>query len=230
MKRYVFSIIFLLSIISVSANYLPTNDIILGIRGTECLSNGSLILNITHNGRSMPFSDINLTIESDTMQPQPVLGNWFIGEDPVTNYDFPDNEFTGNDFTGIATFRFVTSNNIYTTGTYTLTVNWPGTIYYNHIKYAIRCPGKACSSNDECVSQQTCSNKICQWLVCGEGQIATGHTCINQCNDNNKCTKDYFIDGKCVYTKINNCNKETGNTITKNIFARFWDWLKSRYE
>ncbi len=237
MKKIVFSLMFLISIVSASASYFPQPGIIFEFKGAECFSNGSILLNLTHEGNTVAFSRINLTAESEELSPQPLFGEWLIGGYPAVNYDYPAGNYTGNNFFGKTRFKFKTTNNIFTKGEYIVTLSWPSnSLYQDKIKFAVECPGIICNSDDDCINQQQCLNQTCEWVKCAPDQFATGHTCLPRCNDYDFCTKDYFIDGRCVYEKIENCIVQNKTAVqqkeqeTDNIFIRFWKWLKSRYE
>lgn len=243
MKSSVWGIILLIAMISVSAEY-PSPDTLFQFNKAACLDTGSALINLTHEGMTIAFSDLNFTIEGEDLSPQPLNGEWFIANYPVSNYEFPDDKFTGPDFVSSARFTYITTSPKLAEGKYIVTLSWPSnTIYYDNIKFAINCPGFKCKTNDDCLSQQVCENLKCKWLKCSESAYATGHNCLPKCDDNNKCTNDYQIEGKCVYIKIDGCcNKNEDcekpkecignkcNEKSMNMFARFWNWLKSKYK
>ena len=229
MKGAVWCLVFLVTLISASASYFPQPGIIFGFKGAEC-TNGTLLFNLTHEGNSLAFSAVNFTIESNALTPQRLTGDWYIGGYPSANYDFPADNYTGNDFFGKSRIGFKSINKFYTKGNYTITLTWPSnSLYYDRIKFAVNCPGVKCTNNDQCISQQQCTNQTCEWVRCSQDKFATGHTCLPKCNDYNECTNDYYVNGQCVYVKIDNCPKEAFGKET-NIFALIWNWLKGRYK
>lgn len=232
MKRLVWALIFLISLISVSASYFPAPGISLEYKEGKCYNNGSILLNITHSGENVAFGDIKLIVEGNHLSPQELVGQWYIGDFPTTNYEYPFTNYTGTDFQSPKRFNFRTTNNIFTEGRYVINMTWPSrSPYDNHFQFAIECPGKVCNNDNNCVSQQSCVNNKCEWLDCGLYKYASGHACLDRCNDNNECTQDYFIDNQCVHVKIDKCVtvEEKVQTENQNIFERFWNWLKSRY-
>lgn len=230
MKGAVWGLIFLVTLISVSATYFPQPGVIFGFKGAEC-KNGTLSFNLTHEGNSVGFSSVNFTVESDDLGPQALQGTWYIDSDPVTNYEFPANNYTGDDFFGKSFYKFRSNSNFYAQGKYVVTLAWPSnSLYYDHIQFAAVCPGIKCQNNDQCISQQQCTNQTCQWVKCSQDKFATGHNCLPKCNDYNDCTNDYYVNGKCAYVKINNCVVKNPTIAgTKNIFVLIWEWLTSRY-
>jgi hypothetical protein len=244
MKRLIWGLVFFITLISVNASYFPQPGVIFEFKGALCDSTGMIALNLSHEGNSVRFEDVKITAESNITKSLPLTGGWFIGGDPVYNYDFPENLTTGNNFFGKQRFKFRTTNNIFTKGRYVVTLSWPSnSVYQDEIMFAIECPGIECKSNDGCVSQQTCTNNICEWVKCDEDKFAVGHTCLPKCNDYDACTQDYYIDEKCIYTEIKNCCKsnqeckksykcEGNNCVVRgnSLFGKIFYWLKSRYE
>ena len=228
MKGAVWALVFLVILVSASAAFFPQPGVIFEFKGAEC-NNGTLFFNLTHEGNSIPFSSINFLLEGETLT-QNLEGSWYIGGYPSSNYEFPADDYTGNDFFGKSRIRFKSTNSFYTKDKYTITMIWPSnSLYYDRIKFAVQCPAIQCANNDKCISQQACTNQTCEWIKCPEDKFATGHTCLPKCNDYDKCTNDYYVDGKCVYTNIVGCTKEEVVKET-NIFAIIWNWLKSRYK
>jgi hypothetical protein len=233
MKSIVWGLVFLIAVVSASASYLPQPGIIFEYKGANCFANGSITINLTHEGNNIPFKKINLTVESDQLPPQPLYGRWYIGEVLTSYYEPPADNYTGDNYVNKKRFKYKTTTDMYTKGDYTITLSWPSnTIYYDKIKFGVSCPGKPCQTNDQCILQQACVNSTCEWVQCKESDFAMGHTCLPKCNDYDPCTNDYFTNEQCVYVKINDCkvDKETGKVVTPtNIFARFWNWLKNKY-
>ena len=237
MKLRALSIIILLAMISVSASYLPEPGVIFQIKKTNCTDNGTIILDITHEGGIVKYSDIVINA-SNADAKAPLIGEWFYPD----NYKIPEN-YTDSDVRYKSSIRFRTTNNVFTKGKYIITLSWPSnTIYYDKTMAAVECPGISCKVNDDCVSQQECKNNLCEWISCPESQIAMGHICTSKCEDYNSCTTDYYTDEGCTYIKIQGCcNKDADCTKEKvclsqkcfikgkNIFEKFWNWLKSRY-
>ena len=233
MKGFAWGLAVLFALTLVSATYLPQPGIIFEYKGATCFSDGSMVLNLTHEGNNIAFKKINLTVEGEKLAPQKLLGNWFIGVFPATNYEHPADNYTGSNYLGKQRFKYKTLPNMYTEGEYIITLSWPSnTIYYDKIKFAVNCPGIPCTSNDQCILQQACTNQTCEWIQCEESDFAMGHTCLPKCNDYDPCTNDYFANEQCVFVKIGNCAVDAKGKIVAeptNIFARFWNWLKSKY-
>ncbi len=237
MKRVMFGLIlFLFMLISVNAanpTYMPLPGVVFELKSVECFSNGSIDINLTHEGASVAFKDINLTAESEDLNNLPMIGEWMYGGYPITNYGTPTENYTGSDFFGKRIFKFETTHNIYTKGKYTITLVWPSnSAFYDRIKFAVECPGISCTDNDRCISQQSCSNSTCAWIKCDESSFASGHVCLPRCNDYDSCTNDYFIDGQCVYIKTEGCNPSEVNKEVKfqSTLSKIIEWLKSLYK
>ncbi|MEK6887066.1 MAG: hypothetical protein AABW88_04485 [Nanoarchaeota archaeon] len=237
MKRGVLGLMILLMMVSVSASYFPEPGVIFQIKKTNCTENGTIILDITHEGGLVKFSDIKINTSNSEFKTQ-LIGEW-VSKD---NYKLAEN-YTDNDLLSKSWLRFRTTNNVFTKGKYIITLSWPSnTIYYDKTMAAVECPGIICKTNNDCVNQQSCVNNVCEWIACPPSQFATGHTCIPKCEDYNSCTSDYYTEGSCTYIKKQGCcNKDidcekenkclTQKCVIKgeNIFERFWNWLKSKY-
>lgn len=233
MKGVVLVLAVMLAIVSVSASYFPSPDAIFEWKKSNCSENGTITFEVAHEGVTIKFTDIELTIENENGLSVPMVGSWYQRKWLAENY-------TGSDFSGSTRFVFESIPGIYTTGKYKVRLGWPSTTeYYNNIQFAVECPGIPCSTNNDCNLQQECSNKVCSWLKCGESDYAMGHKCLPKCNDYDSCTTDYLINNKCEFIKKEGCcNKdedcsakqvcEDGNCEEKtelNIFQRFWNWL-----
>jgi hypothetical protein len=235
MKSIVWGLVLLIAFVSSYAAFFPEPGIVFEFKGAEC-SNGTIWLNVTHEGNNIAYKNINLTVESDALPAQRLLGDWFISGSPAKNYDYPLNISTGNNFFSKMRFRFKTAVPMFTESRYIVTLNWKSnSIYYDRIKFAVNCPAKQCVNDNQCISQQACVNQTCQWLDCDQDKFAMGHSCLPKCNDEDECTNDYFIDGQCVFVKIDDCMTveekiEIEQKQSMNIFVAFWNWLKSRYE
>src|SRR5689334_17149884 len=96
-KGIIFTLAFLLAVVSVSASYLPVSDIIFEYKGVECDTNGTITINVTHEGASLRYGDIKLTAHSDAIAPIDMIGKWYIGSHPASNYEAPLANFTGSD-------------------------------------------------------------------------------------------------------------------------------------
>lgn len=237
MKLGVLGIIVLLMIVSVSASYFPEPGVVFQIKKANCTENGTIILEITHEGGVVKYSDIIINASNDDYT-APLIGEWYYPDD----FKIPKN-YTDSDLLYSGWLRFKTTNNIFTKGKYILTLYWPSnTIYFDRTMAAAECPGIKCKTNDDCVSQQACKNNMCEWISCLPSEFATGHTCLPRCEDYNPCTKNYYTEESCTYVKIKGCcnkNIECENEqeclnnkcLTKgsNIFIKFWNWLKSKY-
>ena len=229
MKGGIWALVFLVTFVSASAAFFPQPGVIFGVKEYVC-NDGVFTFNVTHEGNLVAFKDVRFVMENDALGQQELVGDWFIGGYPSSNYDYPAANYTDNDFFGKSRFTFKSRYNFYTKGRYEITLIWPSnSLYYDRIKFAVQCPGLPCEINDQCISQQQCTNQICEWVKCPEDKFATGHTCLPKCNDYDKCTSDYYIDGKCVYTDIVGCTKEEIVEET-NIFVIIWNWLKSKYK
>lgn len=229
MKRVVWWMLVLALIISVSASYLPQPGAIFTFKGATCYTNGTMLINITHEGTIVAFSSINMTVESDELSKQIMHGEWLVGNYPREDLRYPDNNYTGTDISSKSRFFYKTTTPMFTKGKYIVTLMWPSnTIYYEKIMFAVECPGKPCNSNDNCISEQRCENQTCKWIKCTQDNMAMGHVCQPKCNDYDSCTQDYYINGKCTFIKIDNCPAKTGLKET-NLFKIIWNWLKSRY-
>lgn len=247
MKKLVYFIILLLAATMAYASLMPAADTVFTFKRAACFSNGIMEINVTHEGLSVRLADINMTVENEFLTPRPLIGAWYRGGYPTTNYERPFDNVTGQDFVSKLWLTYRTDD-LYTKGDYIITLSWPSnTIYYDHIKFAVQCPGIICDekTNLPCTGDQKCINKVCEWFKCNDDQIAIGNTCMPRCNDYNVCTKDYYIDGQCIYVKKEGCcnidddcndgfrcdNKQCALNVPQwNIFSRFWYWLKSRYQ
>ena len=245
-KKVVFTFIFLLLATTTYATYFPQPDVFFEFSKGSC-ENGSIIANITHAGRSLKFTEVTITAERDDGPAEPVPGSWYREGYPSSNYKSPADNATGHDFASTTQFQFRSLPKIYTTGVYKIKMEWPSSsLYYDNIEFSITCPGIQCIKNDDCVLQQVCgTQKTCEWLQCGDQEYASGHRCFSRCDDQNSCTKDFYIDNRCIHTQIDGCcssdsecdsgnclNNECVSTIYKtvqkvNIFSRFLNWLKS---
>ena len=237
MKWGVLVIIVLLSVVSANASRFPEPGVIFQIKKANCTENGTIILDITHEGGIVKYSDILINSSNNEFK-APLIGEWLYRD----NYKIAEN-YTDNDLLSKSWLRFRTTNDIFTTGKYIITLSWPSnTIYYDKTMAAVECPGISCGSNDDCVNQQRCYNNICEWISCPPSQFAMGHTCLSKCEDYNSCTKDYYTEGSCTYIKIQECcskNTDCGKEKEcisqkcvikgKNIFEKFWNWLKGKY-
>ena len=237
MKKVLLGLVILLSIISASASYVPEPGVIFQIKKANCTDNGTIILDITHEGGIIKYSDILINATNGNIKTS-LIGEWFYPD----NYKIPKN-YTDNDLFSKGRLRFKTINNIFTKGKYIITLSWPSnTIYYDKTMAAAECPGIICQTNKDCISQQSCLNNVCEWVSCPLSQFASGHTCLDKCEDYNSCTKDYYTEGSCTYIKIQNCCSKDSDCekekicssqkcIIKgsNIFEKIWNWLKSKY-
>ena len=230
-------LVFVVASVAAFADYPAPNSYFV-FKSITCLSDGSIIFNVTHSGESLRIIDLKTEAEGEHLAKQPLLGNWYRegNHDPINEINY-----TGSDFVSPGKFSFSSGIEVYTTGKYIITLSWPSTsIYYNTISFAVDCPGVPCTDDDVCIAQQRCVNKVCEWVPCAADEYANGHVCFKRCNDNNKCTDDYFINNECInapqkgccisdkdcnaYEKCSN-NKCTKPLLTRNIFVRFWNWL-----
>lgn len=228
MKRAVWTLIILIAVISAYAAYFPQQGTIFAIKGAKCYSSGAIIINMTHEGNILYFNQLNLTIENNELGSLPFIGIWLRNGDLLSNYDYPLNITTGNSFEEKTRFKFKTTHNIFTKGVYSIRLAWPSYIdHFDKVGIEVECPGINCSSDDSCISEQKCVNSICEWVRCDENKLASGHGCLPKCNDYDSSTEDIFSNGECAYQKIT--KQKLPDAVKENIFARFWNWLKSKY-
>ncbi len=234
----------LVSVISVSAEiYIPQPDSFFRYRNATCDENGTISIDVIHNGINTYFRDINFTIESSELSPIKMTGSWWQFEWFVQNYT----NYTGPDFTSSSMYTFKSTTGIYTKGTYKIRMDWPSnSIYATNIQFAVNCSGISCKTDDDCIGQQECKGNFCAWLNCSEDRYPIGHTCMKRCEDNNKCTTDYYIDNQCLFQKIDKCcitdkdcenNEQCDNSLCvkktqyKDISTvkKIWTWLKAKF-
>jgi hypothetical protein len=224
-KSVMWIFVFLFLTTAAFASRFPTASAIFEYRKGTCLENGTMLLNLTHDGVTIKLSDINMTIEGDYMPRMPLRGSWYQGRYRVENY-------TGRSMMGdMQRFTFITDNTYRAPGKYIIKMHWPSrSIYQNNIMFAVECPGMPCASNNNCLSEQFCSNqtKKCEWSRCGQNDFAVGHTCLPRCNDYDKCTEDHFVDGKCANVKIENCEASGQMFVKYGFFRRLWNWISRR--
>jgi hypothetical protein len=65
--------------------------------------------------------------------------------------------------------------------------------------------GSLCSDGDGCTSGETCTAGAAG-MSCGGGKPTV-------CDDNDKCTLDACIKGKCNHTKVPNCSNDAGGNV-----------------
>ncbi|HME87504.1 MAG TPA: hypothetical protein VKE88_03770 [Candidatus Nanoarchaeia archaeon] len=245
-RGIIYTLAFLLLVTTTYAAYFPQPDVYFEFRQSTCI-NGSIIANITHLGKSLKFTDIIMTVEGDKLPKQELTGSWYVGGYPSSNYGYPAGNYTGHDFVTTTRFEFKSLPRIYTTGEYKVHVEWPSSsLYYDNIQFSVSCPGISCATNDDCISQQACgAQNTCEWLDCSDQEYAMGHRCFSQCDDQNVCTKDFYIDNGCINTELegcctndnqcgagscqeNKCVSAFKTTVQKlNIFQKVWNWLQN---
>jgi len=237
MKRLVWGMIFLLMISFVSASYTPTPALLFEYKKSNC-TNGTLTFDVTHEGVTVAYKDLNITVKSDDLKEMPLRGDWYYPD----NYKIPEN-YTGSDFTSKLLIRYKATTQMFTKGKYIVGLRWPSnTVYNENIQFAAECQGIRCEKDNDCILQQKCTDNICEWVKCDETQYAIGHRCFQKCEDYNSCTTDYFIDNQCIHIEIDNCCNNDGDceinqicenkackgiTSKFNFIKKFWNWLKS---
>ncbi|MBN2421417.1 hypothetical protein JXB27_04015 [Candidatus Woesearchaeota archaeon] len=221
MKRGLIFLAVLLSINLSFASITQTPDFEIVKKTGTCFSDGSILFNITRGTNAVLPTNITITIEGDKLDKMKLPGKWQIGNYPLENYEQID-KLRAN------TWSFKSSP-VLAEGTYAIKLEWESRQdYASGTSFAVNCPARKCISNDDCTSQQKCTDGACVWLECPEGTYAMGHACLGICEDYDECTNDYFIDGECIHTENDKCKEQEPVEKKLSILQKIWNWLTGK--
>ncbi len=185
----------------------------------HCDEDGLVSINISHTGSQVKISNINITAtEKENSIVTSLTGRW------STESGWLLENYTPNSLLDRSFLVFKSNVSLPGKGDYTFFMQWqvPRADWQNKLKFAGSCPGKSCSSNPDCASNQHCVDEVCEIVPCPACEKAADHKCTFRCDDSNPTTKDSCDEGICSNVNISgscrfNSECDDGKQCTEDV-------------
>ena len=203
------AVLFANTVIVLTLVFLPSASALLSSSESKlvnpqpfCDNSGNLRIEVQLNDRPLPVGAIEISAKHEASGSKiSLIGTWFVNDQAVTVIPAKPGKSTFVSFrsnkSGLSKAGLWLVELSYFA---TAADHWPTKIYAK-----VDCPGKACSSDNQCGEDEFCAAGHCEALLCGPCQRISFNRCVFACSDDNPCTKERCTPTGCTSEPIAGC-------------------------